>query len=105
MTHACAIGRPRARALDEARPRSRSGQGEDTQCRSMKSAASQSSRRIVVAGTSGPGAGIATALAADGARVADRQPGRDGRGSTARHDESCFEVATTSSPLLRSGPA
>jgi NAD(P)-dependent dehydrogenase (short-subunit alcohol dehydrogenase family) len=35
------------------------------------------SRRIVVAGSSGPGAGIAAALAADGARVAVLEPTRD----------------------------
>jgi NAD(P)-dependent dehydrogenase (short-subunit alcohol dehydrogenase family) len=50
-------------------------------------------RRIVVAGTSGPGAGIAAALAADGARVAVLEPGQGGRGNAAAQDGSIHEVA------------
>ena len=43
-------------------------------------------RRIVVAGSSGPGAGIAAALAADGARVAVLEPAPKGQGSSAPDD-------------------
>jgi NAD(P)-dependent dehydrogenase (short-subunit alcohol dehydrogenase family) len=50
-------------------------------------------RRIVVAGTSGPGAGIAAALAADGAQVAVLEPAPTERGSTAAPDGSLHRVA------------
>ena len=51
-------------------------------------------RRIVVAGTSGPGAGIAAALAADGARVAVLEPGPGGQGNAALQNGSIHQVAT-----------
>jgi NAD(P)-dependent dehydrogenase (short-subunit alcohol dehydrogenase family) len=50
------------------------------------------SRRIVVAGTSGPGAGIAAALAADGARVAVLEPAPEEGGAATLH-ESIQRVA------------
>jgi NAD(P)-dependent dehydrogenase (short-subunit alcohol dehydrogenase family) len=61
------------------------------------------SRRIVVAGTSGPGAGIAAALAADGARVAVLEPAAEG-GSASLH-ESIQPVACdfTSSGAVAAG--
>jgi NAD(P)-dependent dehydrogenase (short-subunit alcohol dehydrogenase family) len=50
------------------------------------------SRRIVVAGTSGPGAGIAAALAVDGAHVAVLEPASAEQGSTAVLDGSLHRV-------------
>ena len=52
------------------------------------------SRRIVVAGSAGPGAGIATALAVDGARVAVLEPGPAGEASPAPDDGSLHRLAT-----------
>jgi NAD(P)-dependent dehydrogenase (short-subunit alcohol dehydrogenase family) len=51
------------------------------------------SRRIVVAGSSGPGAGIAAALAADGARVAVLEPAPSAQESTSPPDGSLHRVA------------
>jgi NAD(P)-dependent dehydrogenase (short-subunit alcohol dehydrogenase family) len=61
------------------------------------------SRRIVVAGTSGPGAGIAAALAADGARVAVLEPAAEG--AVAPLHESIQRVACdfTSSSAVATG--
>lgn len=51
------------------------------------------SRRIVVAGTSGPGAGIAAALAADGARVAVLEPASEEHANGSPRPESIHRVA------------
>ena len=61
-------------------------------------------RRIVVAGTSGPGAGIAAALAADGARVAVLEPAPKGQGDAPLQTTvPCTGWPVTLPPRPRSG--
>ena len=63
------------------------------------------SRRIVMAGSSGPGAGVAAALAADGARVAVLDPGGDGRIGAGPESGGLHRVAAdfTSAAAVASG--
>jgi NAD(P)-dependent dehydrogenase (short-subunit alcohol dehydrogenase family) len=65
------------------------------------------SRRIVVAGTSGPGTGIATALAGDGARVAVLDQAREDQADGAPRLEAVERVACdfTSATAVATGVA